>query len=116
MKLRYIETANNLYIPQYQSNSPEWIPFTKDMMKGDMLKVCEAIGSVSDTRSSFMGLPLKGHWYFDDNHKNKSVRNAVFFTKKLYVMAFIGAAQHWWGDFDKTEVNWIPVNLEDDNK
>jgi len=51
-----------------------------------------------------MGIPINGNWVFDKDHENESVRNAVFFTKEIYIMAFIGAAQHWWGEFEIKEV------------
>jgi hypothetical protein len=105
MKYRYTITANGLYIPQYKKEGgSEWVTIKKDMVTGELLKVCEVLGSLSDNYSSFMGYPLRGEWVFHKDHENESVRNAVYFTKKIYIMAFIGAAQHWWGHFEIKEV------------
>jgi hypothetical protein len=99
MKYRYTITANGLYVPQYRSSEKEWKCFTKKMIQGDMLKVVGALAEVSSPRQWNNGL-----WHFDRSDKTVFEDEAVFFTKAIYVMAFIGAAQHWWGQFDIKEV------------
>jgi hypothetical protein len=99
MKYRYKVTANGLYIPQYKSSEKEWKCFTKKMIQGDMLKVVRALAEKSAPRRW-----TYGQWHFEPSDKTVFEDESVFFTKAIYVMAFIGAAQHWWSQFEIKEV------------
>jgi hypothetical protein len=100
MKYRYTIRANGLYIPEYKKEgSDEWKPFKKKMIKGDMLQIVRALGEKSAPRRW-----TYGQWHFEPFDKSVFDDEPVFFTKAIYVMAFIGAAQHWWRQFEIKEV------------
>jgi hypothetical protein len=101
MKYRYTITANGLYIPEYKKEgSDEWKPFTKGMIKGQMEDVCYQLAVLSAPRKW-----ESAQWHFENGKRDTWETQSVFFTKKILVMAFIGAAQHWWGHFETREVD-----------
>jgi hypothetical protein len=100
MKYRYTTTANGLYIPEYKTEGgDEWKPFTKGMIKGQMYEVCYQLAVLSVPRKW-----KPAQWHFEEGKEETWETQSVFFTKKILVMAFIGAAQHWWGQFETKDV------------
>ena len=100
MELSYIVTGRGLYVPQFKNKEGEWKPFTRGMIEGDMLYVCIALGNLSAPRRWD-----NGQWHFEDGDRSTWSEHTVFFTKPIYVFAFLGAAKHWWGEFKRHEVN-----------
>jgi len=100
MRYSYVVTGNGLYIPQFKNGDKEWEPFTKGMIKGDMLTLCRCLGDISAPRKW-----TSGQWHFESEGLKSHDDESIFFTKPMYAMAFIGAAQHWWGSFGRTEVD-----------
>ena len=100
MKYRYIITSNGLYIPEYKTDGcDEWKPFTKGMIKGQMEDLCLQLAVISAPR-----VWTAAQWHFEKGSRDTWNSQSVFFTKQILVMAFIGAAQHWWGQFETKEV------------
>ncbi len=103
MKFRYRINAQGLYIPEYMlADGTEWIPFKVCNIAGKMKKVCRALAEMSYPRST-----KSGQWHFEPEGAASYNDQALFFTDEIYVMAFIGAAQYWWGRPNTTEVAYI---------
>lgn len=87
MKLRY-RKSNDFYIPQYQStDDSEWNDFLVKNITDQLAQICQAIGDLQCPRRW-----EPGQWHSEDKGKNRGDQT-VFFTKEMYVMAFLGAAK-----------------------
>ncbi len=84
---RYRKAGVN-FIPQYKRdvNNEDWRDFVaSDIPNGDLLYICQHLGELQ--------LPQRwscGVWYYKD------APNAIFFTKEIFCMAFLGAAKSFW--------------------
>ena len=90
MKLRY-EIRNSDYIPQYFHNE-QWYDFKVRNVKGELKNICQQIGFLQNNFG-------RSQWYYIQN--GNDLKNGVgleemivFFTKEIYVNAFLGAAQY----------------------
>ena len=80
LKLRYIIDGTH-YIPQFYNNTEnKWMDFKVEHVQREMLAICRSLGDLQ--------LPSRwgdGQWYYESGKQ-------VFFTKEMFVMAFLGAA------------------------
>jgi hypothetical protein len=110
MRFSYKITPSGLFLPHYQKESDsEPKPFLKKHVDGQMKRVCIALSHISAPRP----FREEGQWYLAKTDKSqKDDDMQIFFTQELYVMAFIGAAQHWFldGKFPIKEVANIIVD------
>lgn len=101
MEYRYTITGNGLFVPEYKKQDGDWHKFYAKDMSGNMLKLCRSLAELSAPRK-WGG----GQWYFEGSARS-DYEGAVFFTTELIVMAFLGAAQHWYSEFRTVNVNNI---------
>lgn len=97
MKLRY-RKFNTFFIPQYTLGD-KWINFDTTLVSGELKRICEQLGDLQ--------LPSKwgeGQWFFA-SRLNPENKNILFFTKEIYVNAFLGAAFSF---FDNTTKEYTP--------
>jgi hypothetical protein len=100
MKLGYKVTGNGLYVPLF-NNGQGWIEFKSKYIHGDMRHLCQAFGNLSAPRRW-----SEGQWLLDPfDKKIPEDEWIVFFTKPLYLHAFLGAAKYWWEQQKTVEVN-----------
>jgi hypothetical protein len=87
MELRYKQSGTH-YIPEYKNKQGEWISITAEDVgmdaRNDLSRVCYRLADLSAPRKWD-----SGQWYYEDS-------KIVFFTKEIYVMAFLGAAKSFW--------------------
>ena len=88
-KLRYV-TIGAHYIPQFYSNAEnKWKDFKVEHIQHEMLEICQSLGDIQ--------LPSKwsnGQWYYKSSKQ-------VFFTREVFVMAFLGAASVFYNSESK---------------
>lgn len=83
MKLRYRITSNN-YVPQILNKDNIWRDIKQTEIKGLLRDVANKLANLSNPRRYSTGL-----WYVENN--SSEVYDVVFFTKEIFVMAFLGA-------------------------
>lgn len=92
IEYRYV-FVSGYYVPQYKrKDNGEWVDFKVAQIKGDLRRLCVAIGDLQCPRRW-----ANGQWHFEPE-KSKPINysdQSLFFTAPVFASAFLGACRAW---------------------
>jgi hypothetical protein len=98
MKYGYRVNGSGMYIPQYD-NGTGWQDFKGKHLGGDFYRICLHLADLSAPRIA------GGQLLLDPGDKKiPESEHVVFFTKPVFLHAFIGAAKYWYDQQKSTEI------------